>query len=287
MSIGWKLSLFSSEGSYIAAIRSDEMHFKQAAPANSTYPSRIHMMPFVAAILLIAGGAWLALVLLARSMDLMLAMGIAMPSFVVMWTLMVAGMMVPSITPLASRYLRTIESHQPFGLIGFTAGYLGIWTSTGVLAFALAWLAGRIAATSPVAATVAAAAIFATGGIYQFTPLKDRCLARCRVPIGLLLRYASWCGSLRHVRVGVHHGAYCLGCCWSLMLLMLAFGVMNTGAMLLLAAVVTLEKVWTHGVLLSRLVGVGCCALAVAVLWMPGLAPGLILPVNGMGMPSP
>jgi len=213
--------------------------------------------------------------------------GVAMPSFVVMWTLMVAAMMVPSITPLASRYLRTIESHQPFGLIGFTAGYLGIWTSTGVLAFALAWLAGRIAATSPVAATVAAAAIFATGGIYQFTPLKDRCLARCRVPVALLLRYASWRGSLRHVRVGVHHGAYCLGCCWSLMLLMIAFGVMNTGAMLLLAAVVTLEKVWTHGVLLSRLVGVVCCALVVAVLWLPGLAPGLILPANGMNMPSP
>jgi predicted metal-binding membrane protein len=243
---------------------------------------------YKAALLLIAGGAWLALVLLARSMDLMpVTLGIAIPTFVVMWTLMVAAMMVPSITPLATRYLRTIESHQPFGLIGFTTGYLGLWTATGVLAFALAWLAGRFAATSPMAATVAAAAIFTTGGIYQFTPLKDRCLARCRMPIGLLLRYASWRGSLRHVRVGVHHGASCLGCCWSLMLLMRAFGVMNIGAMLLLAAVVTFEKVWTHGVHLSRLVGVGCCVLAVAVLWMPGLAPGLILPANGMGMPSP
>jgi len=263
------------------------MHFKQAAPAHSTHPSRTHMMPFVAALLLIAGGAWLALVLLARSMDLMLTLGIAMPTFVVMWTLMVAAMMVPSLTPLASRYLRTIESHQPFGLIGFTTGYLGVWTATGVLEFALAQLAGWIAATSPMAATVAAAAIFTTGGIYQFTPLKDRCLARCRVPVALLLRYASWRGSLRHVRVGVHHGASCLGCCWSLMLLMLAFGVMNIGAMLLLAAVVTLEKVWTHGVQLSRLVGVGCWVLAATVLWMPGLAPGLILPASGMGMPSP
>jgi predicted metal-binding membrane protein len=107
------------------------------------------------------------------------------------------------------------------------------------------------------------------------------------VPIALLLRYASWRGSLRHLGVDVHHGAYCLGCCWSLMLLMLAFGVMNIGAMLLLAAVVALEKVWTHGVLLSRLVGVACCALVVTVMWMPGLAPGLILPANGMHMPSP
>jgi predicted metal-binding membrane protein len=264
------------------------MHLKQAAPPNGTQSSRSHMMPFVAALLLIAGGAWLALALQAGSMGLMpVTMGVAMPSFVVMWTLMVAAMMVPSITPLASRYLRTIESPRSFGLLGFIAGYLGVWTATGVLAFALAWLAGRIAATSPLSATVTAATIFAIGGIYQFTPLKDRCLARCRVPIALLLRYASWRGSLRHLRVGVHHGAYCLGCCWSLMLLMLAFGVMNIGAMLLLAAVIALEKVWTHGVLLSRLVGVACCALVVAVLWTPGLAPGLILPANGMHMPSP
>jgi len=264
------------------------MHFKQAVPLNGTQSSRAHVRLFVAALLLIAGGAWLALALLARSMGLMpVTMGIAMPSFVVMWTLMVAAMMVPSITPLASRYLRTIESPRSFGLLGFTAGYLGLWAATGVLAFALAWLAGGIAATSVQAAMATAAAIFAIGGIYQFTPLKDWCLARCRVPIALLLRYASWRGSLRHLRVGVHHGAYCLGCCWPLMLLMLAFGVMNIGAMLLLAAIIAIEKVWTHGVLLSRLVCVACCILFVAVLWMPGLAPGLILPANGMQMPSP
>jgi predicted metal-binding membrane protein len=140
-------------------------------------------------------------------------MGVAMPSFVVMWTLMVAAMMVPSIIPLASRYLRTIESYQLIGLIGFTAGYVGVWTITGVLAFALAWLTGQVATTSPMAATVAAAVIFAIGGIYQFTPLKEQCLAHCRAPMTLLLRYASWRGSLRHLRVGIHHGAFCLGRC--------------------------------------------------------------------------
>ena len=207
------------------------MSSKQPAPPNGTQSSRSPMRPFVAALLLIAGGAWLALALQAGSMGLMpVTMGVAMPSFVVMWTLMVAAMIVPSITSLAFRYLRAIESPRTFGLLGFTAGYLGVRTTTGVLAFALAWLAGGIAATSPQAATVTAAAIFATGGIYQFTPLKDRCLVRCRVPISLLLHYASWRGPLRHLRVGVHHGAYCLGCCWSLMLLMLAFGVMNIGA---------------------------------------------------------
>jgi predicted metal-binding membrane protein len=264
------------------------MRSKQAAPLNAAQASRFHSRPFGAALLLLAGGAWLALALLARSMGIMpVTMVIAMPSFVAMWTLMVAAMMVPSITPLASRYLRVAAFPRTLGLLGFTAGYLGVWLTTGVLAFALAWLAGRIAVTSPRAATVTAAAIFAIGGIYQFTPLKDRCLARCRAPFALLLRYASWRGPFRHLRVGAHHGAYCLGCCWSLMLLMLAFGVMNLGAMALLAAVVALEKIWTHGVLLSRLVGVACCALVVAVLWMPSLAPGLMLPINSMAMPNP
>lgn len=150
---------------------------KQAAPPNGTQSSRSHMRPFVATLLLIAGGAWLALALQARSMGLMtVTMGVAMPSFVVMWTLMVAAMMVPSIIPLASRYLRTIESSRLIGLIGFTAGYAGVWIITGVLAFALAWLTGQVATASPMATTVAAAVIFAIGGIYQFTPLKEQCV---------------------------------------------------------------------------------------------------------------
>src|SRR5947209_20489187 len=117
------------------------MSSKQAASPNGTQLLPSHTRPFVAVLLLIAGGAWLALALQARSMGLMpVTMGIAMPSFVSMWTLMVAAMMVPSIIPLASRYLHTIESSRLIGLIGFTAGYVGIWTISGVLAFALAWL---------------------------------------------------------------------------------------------------------------------------------------------------
>ena len=105
---------------------------------NGTQSSRSHMRPYVTALLLLTGGAWLVLALQARSMGLMpVTMGIAMPSFVVMWTLMVAAMMVPSILPLASRYLRNIESHRSLGLLGFTAGYVGMWAMTAVLAFSL------------------------------------------------------------------------------------------------------------------------------------------------------
>jgi len=263
------------------------MRFRDVALSGSAHPSQTIARVAVAALLFFAGAAWVVLAFAARAMGVMpVTMGVALPTFVIMWTLMVAAMMTPSITPLASRYLRVISSHRLLGLTGFTCGYLGVWVASGALVFALARLAEWLAAHSPLVATVTAAVIFAFGGVYQFTPLKDRCITQCRTPLALLLRYAAWRGALRHVRVGIHHGAYCLGCCWFLMLVMLVFGVMNIGAMLLLAAVVTLEKVWTHGVVVSRLVGVVCCALAVAVFFAPWLAPGLVVPAGNMPMPG-
>jgi predicted metal-binding membrane protein len=82
-------------------------------------------------------------------------------------------------------------------------------------------------------------------------------------------------GRLRDVRAGAHHGAYCLGCCWSLMALFVVVGVMNLAAMVVLAAVVLAEKLSVHGEVLARVVGVAALALAVAVIWVPALAPGL------------
>jgi len=258
------------------------MHFKQAMKATLQRPQP---MTLVVAFLVIAGCAWLALVLLTHSMGLLsMTMGFSFVTFIGMWTLMMSAMMLPSITPLASRYLHIITVNKVVSVIGFAMSYLSVWITTGIVAFGLSWCADTIATTSPRAATILASAIFAIGGIYQLTPLKDRCLKRCRVPFALLLHYAAWRGPWRHVRVGLHHGTYCVGCCWSLMLLMLAFGIMNLGAMIVLAVVVVVEKSWTQGVVFSRFVGVTCCALAVAVIWLPGLAPGLLFPTMGMSM---
>src|SRR6266498_3157237 len=116
---------------------------------------------------------------------------------------------------------------------------------------------------------------FATGGVYQLTPLKSRCLRHCRSPLSLLLHYGAYRGRLRDVRAGAHHAAYCLGCCWSLMALFVALGLMNLAAMVALAVVVLVEKLWVHGEVLARAVGVAALVLAVAAIWLPALAPGL------------
>ena len=139
----------------------------------------------------------------------------------------------------------------------------------------MAWLAGWLTGKHPSAAHVMAVAVFAVCGIYQLSPLKDRCLAHCRSPLGLLLHYGSYRGKTRDLRVGVHHGGYCLGCCWALMVILIAVGVMNIAAMVGLAALILIEKVWRWGPLASRLAGIALLALAVAAIWLPWLAPGL------------
>ena len=120
-----------------------------------------------------------------------------------------------------------------------------------------------------------AVAAFAACGAYQLSPLKDRCLAHCRSPLGLLLHYGSYRGRFRDLRVGVHDGGYCLGCCWGLMVILIAVGVMNVAAMVGLAALVLIEKVWRWGPAAGRLAGIAALALAVATIWLPWLAPGL------------
>lgn len=231
-------------------------------------------------VLLTAAAAW-AWVVLRRGDTGSGAMAWELPAFLGMWTVMMAAMMLPATAPVAALYARTVPVRRTPRMTAFTAGYVLVWSAAGLPAYALAVGAAHVTTTHPAAGTAAAAAVFAVNGVYQLSPLKDRCLTKCRSPIGLLLRYASYRGPSRHLRAGAHHGAFCLGCCWSLMLLFMAFGVMNPWAMVGLAAVVTAEKRLPRGPLVARAVGLASLALALAVFWAPLLAPNLT--GGGMG----
>ncbi|WP_222849658.1 DUF2182 domain-containing protein [Trebonia kvetii] len=233
-----------------------------------------------AALLLIAAaGAWAATVALARGMSGMTGtMGLGLVVFLSVWTLMMAAMMLPSVTPTASLYAKTVRGNRTLRIAGLTAGYLGAWAAAGLPAYGLAWLAGWLAGGQPSAARVLAAVLFAGCGVYQLSSLKDRCLAHCRSPLALLLHYGSYRGRFRDVRAGAHHGLFCLGCCWGLMVILVAVGLMNVAAMVGLAAVILIEKVFRWGPAAGRLAGVAALALAVAVFWFPWLAPGLHAP---------
>jgi predicted metal-binding membrane protein len=209
-------------------------------------------------------------------------MGRDLPGFLALWALMMAAMMLPSVAPVVSLYLRTLRARstnwtRTLRSASLVAGYLGAWVAFGILAFAAARAAGGLATGAPRTAAWVGAVLLAGAGVYQLTPLKDRCLRHCRSPLGFLLHFGSYTGRLRDLRVGLYHGGYCLGCCWALMVVLIAVGVMNLAWMAGLAAVVFVEKTWRHGKMFSVAFGLALIVFACFVPWHPSLIPGLHL----------
>jgi predicted metal-binding membrane protein len=174
-------------------------------------------------------------------------MGRGFVGFLLLWTLMMAAMMLPSVAPTVSLYLRSLRGRTS-GLTlvlrsaGLVVGYLAVWSLFGVLAFVAALAGSVLAAEAPNAAPWVAALLLAAAGIYQLTPLKDRCLRHCRSPLGFLLHFGNYRGRLRDLRVGFYHGAYCVACCWGLMVVLITVGVMNLPWMVGLAAVIFIDE---------------------------------------------
>ncbi len=212
------------------------------------------------------------------------SMGLGPGPFVVIWSLMMAAMMLPSVTPTAVLYIRSLSSRRTASGASFIAGYALIWAGSGLGAYALAVGADRVVRSGGLAPRIFAATVFAATAVFYLTPWKYRMLGYCRNPIGLIIHYGIYRGHVRHLGAGLHHGTTCLGCCWSLMALMTVFGMMNVAAMAALALVVAVEKLWVGGVGFARTVGVVSGALAVLVLLVPGLAVGLTGAASGMSM---
>lgn len=199
--------------------------------------------------------------------------------FVIGWTLMTLAMMLPTSLPLITLFHRMTRSRENRArLIALLiAGYLVVWILFGALAHVgdllvhgivhnVNWLEAH---TWLISAT-----ILAVAGIYQFTPLKYACLDRCRSPLSFIVEH--WQGRQEQRQsfwLGMHHGLFCLGCCWSLMLLMFAVGVGNVAWMLLLGVVMAVEKNMPWGRRLSAPLG--------AVL----LVSSVVVALGGMQLP--
>jgi predicted metal-binding membrane protein len=168
----------------------------------------------------------------------------------VMWAIMMAAMMLPAATPLLlllakinhARYSRW-RSAVATGVAGL--GYLAAWTGFSLLATLAQWGLLEARLVSPMmesSSPLLSGALLVAAGAYQFTPLKYACLSRCRSPLSVLLN--DWReGYLGAFRMGLRQGAYCLGCCWLLMALLFAFGVMNLIWIAALSVLVLLEKI--------------------------------------------
>jgi predicted metal-binding membrane protein len=235
-------------------------------------------------VLAVAAVAWLAVYLETGGMQSAAGtMGLDAAAFVGLWTLMMAAMMLPALAPLSVLYAGEGEGRGARAG-GLAAGYLLTWAAFGVLALVLSDGAGRLADQHASAARWAGAVLLVGAGIYQLTPLKDRCLALCRSPLQILMRVGGYRGRSRHVRAGIYHGGYCVGCCWSLMLALLALGVMNLWWMVAFTAVITLEKLSRHGRQVALATGLGLILLGLAAPFHPALVPGLQPPAAPMAM---
>ncbi|MFE2275905.1 DUF2182 domain-containing protein [Streptomyces sp. NPDC059454] len=240
-------------------------------------------------IVLIAAPAWALTIGQARDMGIAPGtMGMALPLFLLLWVTMTAAMMLPSMAPVALTWVRGI-GRQSSGrrrtvrTAEFVGGYLLVWTAFGLLAYAALALTGGLVDDRPDAGRRIGAAAFLLAGLYQLGPLKNVCLRHCRDPMSHLVRYAGFRRPARDLRVGVHHGAYCVGCCAGLMTVLIPLGVMNVAAMAALAVVIFVEKLWSRGRLLAWGVGVAFLVLAVLALFQDWLLPGLrgTMPMTG------
>ncbi|MCY0937418.1 DUF2182 domain-containing protein [Streptomyces sp. H34-S4] len=235
---------------------------------------------------LLALCAWVLVVGQARGMGVESGtMGMGVPLFLLLWLVMMIAMMFPSVAPVAITWARAI-SHQSTGaaraarLAQFVGGYLLAWTAFGILTYGILTVTGSVVLDHPGAGRWIGAGAFLLAGLQQLGPLKDICLRHCRSPMGQLARYSGFRRRARDLRVGAHHGLYCVGCCWGLMIVLIPLGVMNILAMAALAVVIFMEKLWRLGPLFSHAVGIAFLVLAVLAPFQGWLLPGLGQPAS-------
>ncbi len=259
-------------------VRSERAADEGPGPALSAARARLGLL---VALLLIAAVGWWWSADQMRGMDAgpWTALG-GFAWFVLLWVVMMAAMMFPSVAPTVALYTRMAKVRTPLAPSAFTLGYLLTWTAAGagawILGAAISRLGGDVLAWDQAGGAVAGAAIV-FAGIYELTRLKNACLTRCRSPLGFLL--GSWRdGSVGGLRMGVALGAWCLGCCWALMLALFALGSMSVVWMAFIAVLIAVEKIAPWRSLVTYGTAALLVALGVLVLVAPTAVPGLTIP---------
>lgn len=193
-----------------------------------------------------------------------------------MWIVMMVGMMLPSVAPVLLIFAGVMRS-SPEGpraalrVYPMAAGYLLVWTGFSLFATALQRGLGGTVITPMMTlqSSLVAAALLAVAAIYQMTPVKRACLESCQSPIAFITSHMRP-GASGAFRLGLEHGIYCVGCCWALMLLLFAGGVMNLWTIATLMFVVLLEKLEPFGGRTRQLSAAGLAAAAVWALLRVG-----------------
>jgi predicted metal-binding membrane protein len=224
--------------------------------------------PLVALLVFVPAACWGWIVVLARDMygpmngasAWMMTLHWDAPHLFLlwlMWAVMMTGMMLPSATPMI-----VLTGGRSAYFVAL--GYLTAWGGFSVAATVLQWQLTRLLLVTPMmemSSRRGGAVLLALAGLYQLTPLKQACLTSCQTPMAFLMRRwrSGWSGAFH---MGVEHGAFCIGCCWALMLLLFAGGVMNLAVIAALTVFVAFEKLIPLGAWGPRGSGLLLVALA-------------------------
>jgi predicted metal-binding membrane protein len=247
-------------------------------------------------LLVLAAAAWAELVWQGAGGDMNMAMdsptmGLRAPLFLAIWVIMMVAMMFPTAAPMIVTFHKVQAGKRQRGEAFvstwiFVAAYLLIWGLSGVVAYAGALAAEAIAARTALSSATAArigGGVLVVAGFYQFTPWKNICLSKCRTPISFIM--TSWrdcaAGALR---MGLLHGAYCLGCCWLLFVILFPLGIMNIAAMAVITLVIFAEKSLPWGPAVARAAAVALVVYGSAVVIAPRFLP-VVHQVQGTDKP--
>lgn len=233
-------------------------------------------------LLSLAAAAWGVLIWQSAGMDgdMSLTMGLGAPLFIALWVAMMVAIMYPTAAPMIMAFARVHQDRRSRGDTFvppwvFAGSYMLLWSAVGVVAYVLAVAGDELANQSGWVMDNAArlgGVFLVAGGLYQLTPIKNVCLNKCRTPMSFLLN--SWReGTGGAFRMGLEHGAYCLGCCWLLFLILFPLGIMNIAILALIALLIFAEKVAPFGRKAATAAVIGLVAYGAVVLFTPSALP--------------
>jgi len=206
--------------------------------------------------------------------------------FLGVWVVMMAAMMFPSVAPTVALYAKMTRRRGPSRSLMFTGGYLLVWSAAGVVAYGLFQLGSSLFGGQlgwDAGGRWFAGAVLLLAALYELTPLKNACLAKCRSPLGFIL--GTWRDGPRGaLEMGARHGAWCVGCCWALMAALFALGVMSLAWTAFVAALIAFEKTLPWGRAVTWGTAAVLVVLAVALVAAPQTVPGLVVPDGAQSM---
>ncbi|MHB8376271.1 MAG: DUF2182 domain-containing protein [Dehalococcoidia bacterium] len=250
------------------------------------YPLPRERNLILAALLALSAAAWATLVWqwsMSGGDAMGLTMGMAAPLFLAIWVVMMVAMMFPTAAPMILMFARVQAGKRARGqqfvpVWVFVAAYLVVWTAFGALAYPTALGAQALAERSMWLMDNGpriGGAVLVLAGVYQLTPLKRACLSKCRTPMTFVM--TSWRdGAAGAFRMGLEHGAYCLGCCWLLFAILFPLGVMNVAAMALITLLIFAEKSLPVGRQAATLAAAALVAYGAVAIVAPAALPTML-----------